>query len=352
MPKLTRPGDAGALVLAAGVISGGVCWLAYRLPPASTSDFELIWVGARALLSGADPYAVVPTTGTHYPLYYPLTAIVVGLPFAALPFDWARVLWAVLSGAAFAWAALRYGRGLPAALLSANFLNAVIQGQWSPLLVAAAVVPSLSWLLAAKPSVGAALFAAFPSRRAVIGGLAAGRGRLCRVPGLAGALGRFLSGRGTHLAHRKPRRLHSPPRPAPLEASRGTAARCAGLHSPDHRAVRHAATVSHSQDAVAGIWVGRLELRRRVRPGGGRSAASRHDARVHARGSLAVHFLCLYLPALIMVLLPRAAEGSGWHRACRGAGSGDVVQPDGPAHQRDGAVALEPGEVVVPRAIE
>jgi hypothetical protein len=155
-----------------GLVSGAVCWLAYRLPPASTSDFELIWVGACALLSGADPYAVVPATGTHYPLYYPLTAIVVGIPFAGLPFDWARVLWAAVSGSAFAWAALRYGRGLPTALLSANFLNAVIQGQWSPLLTAAAVLPALSWLLAAKPSIGAALFAAFPSRRAVIGGLA------------------------------------------------------------------------------------------------------------------------------------------------------------------------------------
>jgi len=160
------------LVLAAGLISGFVCWLAYSVPPASTSDFELVWVGARALLSGADPYAVVPTTGTHYPLYYPLTAIVVGLPFAGLPFPWARVAWAALSGAAFAWAAFRYGRGLPPALLSANFVNAVIQGQWSPLLVAAAVLPALSWVLVAKPSIGAAVFAAFPSRRSMIGGFA------------------------------------------------------------------------------------------------------------------------------------------------------------------------------------
>jgi hypothetical protein len=159
-------------VLAAGLISGFVCWLAYRLPPPSTSDFEPIWVGASVLLAGGDPYTVVPTTGTHYPLYYPLTAIVIGLPFAGLPFDWARVAWAALSGAGFAWAAIRYGRGLPAALLSANFLNAVIQGQWSPLMTAAVVLPALSWLLAAKPSIGAALFAAFPSRQAVIGGVA------------------------------------------------------------------------------------------------------------------------------------------------------------------------------------
>jgi hypothetical protein len=161
-----------ALVLAVGVISGFVCWLAYRLPPPSTSDFEPIWVGARALLTGQDPYTVVPTTGTHYPLYYPLTAVVIGLPLAPLPFDMARAAWAALSGAGFAWAAIRYGRGLPAALLSANFLNAVIQGQWSPLMTAAAVIPALSWVLAGKPSIGAALFAAFPSRQALIGSVA------------------------------------------------------------------------------------------------------------------------------------------------------------------------------------
>jgi hypothetical protein len=56
-------------------------------------------------------------------------------------------------------------------LLSASFLNALVQGQWSPLLTAAAVFPGIAWLWAAKPSVGAALFVGFPSRRAVIGGL-------------------------------------------------------------------------------------------------------------------------------------------------------------------------------------
>jgi hypothetical protein len=159
------------LVLAAGLISGFVCWLAYRLPPPSTSDFDQIWQGARVLVSGADPYAVVPTTGTHFPLFYPLPAVLVGLPFAAFPLHAARVLWAAASGVVLAWAALRYGRGLPVALLSASFLNAVIQGQWSPLVTAAAVVPALSWALVVKPSIGAALFAAFPNRRAVIGGL-------------------------------------------------------------------------------------------------------------------------------------------------------------------------------------
>jgi hypothetical protein len=80
-------------------------------------------------------------------------------------------MWAALGAALFVLAALRYRRGLLPALLSASFLNAVIQGQWSPLLTAAAALPALSWIWVAKPSVGAALFAAYPRRRAVVGGV-------------------------------------------------------------------------------------------------------------------------------------------------------------------------------------
>jgi len=152
-------------------VSAALCWVAYRLPPPSTSDFDQMWVAARALVVGTDPYAVVPTTGTHYPFFYPLPSALVALPLAPLSLPWARVVWAGVSGAVFTSAALRYGRGLPAALLSASFLNAVVQGQWSPLMTAAAVVPALSWIWVAKPSVGAAMFAGFPNRRAVIGGL-------------------------------------------------------------------------------------------------------------------------------------------------------------------------------------
>lgn len=165
---MSEPGDY-RLALLGGAVAAAICGLAYSLPPPSTSDFEPVWIGARALISGLDPYAVVPTAGTRYPLYYPLPALLVGLPFGALPFPVARVLWAGLCGAAFTLAALHYRRGLLTALLSANLLNAVVQGQWSPLLTAAAVLPALSWVWAAKPSVGAALFAAFPNRRAVIG---------------------------------------------------------------------------------------------------------------------------------------------------------------------------------------
>jgi hypothetical protein len=160
-----------ALALAAGGIAAVVCWGAYQIPPPSTSDFEPVWVGARALGAGLDPYDVVPTTGTRYPLYYPLPAILVALPLGYLPFGLARSLWAAVGAAVFVLAALRYGRGLLPALLSACFLNAVLQGQWSPVLTAGAVLPAVSWIWVAKPSLGAALFVAYPARRAVIGGI-------------------------------------------------------------------------------------------------------------------------------------------------------------------------------------
>jgi hypothetical protein len=166
-----RSRSEGLLALAAAGVAALVCWVSYLIPPQSTSDFEPLWIGARALLEGLDPYAVVPTMGTRYPLYYPLPAVLITLPLGALPFPLARALWAAAGAGVFVVAALRYRRGLLPALLSACFLNAVVQGQWSPLLTAAAVIPAMSWLWATKPSVGLALFAAYPHRRAVVGGL-------------------------------------------------------------------------------------------------------------------------------------------------------------------------------------
>ena len=66
------PGRTLALPLVAGAVAGLLCWIAYRIPPASTSDFEPLWVAARALRAGQDPYDVVPTMGTRYPTFCPV----------------------------------------------------------------------------------------------------------------------------------------------------------------------------------------------------------------------------------------------------------------------------------------
>jgi hypothetical protein len=75
----------------------------------------------------------------------------------------------MFQGAVLTWAALRYRPVLLIGLLSASYLDALVLGQFSPLFTAAALIPALGFLWAAKPTLGAALFAAFPSRRAAVG---------------------------------------------------------------------------------------------------------------------------------------------------------------------------------------
>jgi hypothetical protein len=298
------------LILVAGLVSGFICWLAYRLPPPSTSDFEQIWFGARALMSGADPYTVVPTTGTRFPLFYPLTAVLVGVPFAALPFAAARVLWAAASGAVFAWAALRYGRGLPVALLSASFLNAIVQGQWSPLLTAAVVVPSLSWALGVKPSIGAALFAAFPSRRAVIGGLALLGLTLIVSPAWPSRWLEALPA-STHMV--------------PLLVRPGGFLLLLALirwRQPEARLLAVLACVPQTiglYETLPLFLIPRTRWQGYALAGSSYVAAFSQVAAVPRLPGMTLDavladrwpflFVCLYLPALVMVLLPRPVEG-------------------------------------------
>ena len=162
-------------VTAVGCVGAVVCWLAYLLPPPSASDFDQLWVAARAFAAGRDPYAAVIAWGHPFPLFYPLPAVLLALPFAWLPVAAARAVWAGLGAAALTAAAFRYRRGLGTVLLGAGFLNALVLSQWSPLLTAAVALPWLSLTWVAKPSVGLAYFIAYPSRRAawLCGGLLA-----------------------------------------------------------------------------------------------------------------------------------------------------------------------------------
>jgi hypothetical protein len=149
---------AAACVLAA---------LASAHPP--HTDWDQIYFGARAFLSGDDPYATV--RHDQYPSYYPATAFLVAAPFVLLPFLWAKVAWVGLGTWAFATAMTRRGWWGLLALASSPFLNAVLLQQWSPLLVGGTALPWLSLAWAAKPTLGAALFVAYPSRRAAWLGL-------------------------------------------------------------------------------------------------------------------------------------------------------------------------------------
>jgi hypothetical protein len=123
-------------------------------------------------MAGSDPYeAVGPGRSLDIPhgVLYPFTAVLAAVPFAALQFP--DQVYAGTGAALLAWALTGQRRFRPAwfALLTPAFIYTVRMSQWASFTTAAALLPSWGFLLACKPTVGSALWLAFPSRRALIG---------------------------------------------------------------------------------------------------------------------------------------------------------------------------------------
>jgi hypothetical protein len=101
------------------------------------------------------------------PFLYTLPAALFVLPLARLAPVTGLVIFVAIAGAALGFALTRDGYHRLPALLSAAYLWSASTGQWSPFVTAAALVPSLGWVLVAKPTIGLAAIAYRPSRRAI-----------------------------------------------------------------------------------------------------------------------------------------------------------------------------------------
>jgi hypothetical protein len=140
----------------------------YAVHPKLGTDFDQLYNSALSITRGENPY-VSASHWWPYPLFYPLPAVLIALPFTIFPVQYARPVFDICCGAFFAWALWKY-RG-PYALLavySGAYLVALAWGQTTPLVTAASLVPVLGFLLPVKPNQGLALFAARPSWRAVL----------------------------------------------------------------------------------------------------------------------------------------------------------------------------------------
>jgi hypothetical protein len=138
--------------------------LLYVWMPDGPSDFDFLYHAASRLLVGENPY---PPATQWFP--YPLPAVLLAAPFTAIPLSLARPIFDVLVGAAFVYALWRH-RGTYAllAVASGAYLLAMWSGQTTPLMVAAALVPALGFLLAVRPNTAAALWIAWPSLRTLL----------------------------------------------------------------------------------------------------------------------------------------------------------------------------------------
>jgi hypothetical protein len=158
--------------VAAGVLAGVFVVLLYaRQQPDVISDWDPTWAGTVALLRGQSPYAAIQHPPWPNWLLYPLPALLFTAPFTFVPLWLARGLFAAIGTAAFTYAVTRRGKWTLYFLVSGAMLWAWVDVQWAPLLIAAALTPSLSLLFAIKPTLGFALWSAYPNRKAVIGGL-------------------------------------------------------------------------------------------------------------------------------------------------------------------------------------
>lgn len=141
------------------------------------TDIGNVWAAARFLLDGRNPYALVGpgrAFDQELPMFYPLPAAVWLMPWSWLPLHVVELGLAGLGAGLLAFSLTRERLDDPRlwVFTSLAFVTASNMTQWSPLLTAAVLMPSLGFLFACKPSIGLALWVAYPSRRAVVFGAA------------------------------------------------------------------------------------------------------------------------------------------------------------------------------------
>jgi hypothetical protein len=162
-----------ALASSVALVAAWLSWTAHpRIDTVPRSDFAMIHAGGIGWLNGLDPYALVGPGrpfNQYFPLLYPFTAIIVGLPFTLAPAP--DPAFAAFGAGVLAWALSSHSRFRYAwfGLLTPAFIYSVRMSQWAPLMMGAALLPAWGAVLACKPTIGAALWLSYPTRRALLG---------------------------------------------------------------------------------------------------------------------------------------------------------------------------------------
>jgi hypothetical protein len=170
LSPITPSARAFVFAVAAAIVGTAISIKASQLH--APSDLDPLLAAARYLWAGQDPYTRVGPGMSYswpWPLYYPLPAVILALPFTLVSATIARASFAVFSCALLGAALGRTRAYCWPILLSGAFLNAAVRTQWTPLLTAAVVLPSLGFVYAAKPNIGIALWGTRPTSKAAIG---------------------------------------------------------------------------------------------------------------------------------------------------------------------------------------
>lgn len=161
-----------AVAAALGALSALYITVVYLVQPQAAPDFDQWWVAARALRMGLDPYAAIAASRWPWPLFYPLPAVLFVLPLSFLPVLVARAVFVALGGWSLAFAVTRRAWWPLVVFTSGAYVATITAGQWTPFLVAGALLPILGVLYVAKPTIGAVSFVYRPSLIPIVAGVA------------------------------------------------------------------------------------------------------------------------------------------------------------------------------------
>ena len=169
------PGRLSRFALAAilGIATAFYADWFWTHPRTEPSDFVQPWAAARMLAQGQNPYELIGPGRPfehQFLLIYPATAALAAMPFAWAPTRLADALFIGVGAGLLAWALTKRTLANPQLWVFASFsmMVAAQTVQWSPWMTAAALMPWLGFVFTAKPSIGLAMLAAYPSRRAII----------------------------------------------------------------------------------------------------------------------------------------------------------------------------------------
>ena len=162
--NISPPSKNLAIAAAIGVVSGTLCWAFLQRFQLGGADFNWAHRAARALLSGANPYANTPT-GT---IPYPLPAGLVALPFAPFRPEVAGALFFGISSGLLALGLIRQGAERLLIFLAYPYWSALMTAQWTPLVMCTAFFPLAFAFCLEKPHIGGPVALTHLSRKGLI----------------------------------------------------------------------------------------------------------------------------------------------------------------------------------------
>lgn len=135
------------------------------------SDFQWPLKAAEYLLHGVNPYYQIPNNFVYpyeSPFLYPLPTALVSIPFTLFkPYIAGALFFGVISGI-LAYAILKDNWQRIPVFFGASYIIAATVAQWSPLLMAAALLPvNFRWIVFLKPTSGLIAFIYRPTIRAI-----------------------------------------------------------------------------------------------------------------------------------------------------------------------------------------